>query len=407
MFQIAINSIFVDLFPRAINFLVSSSPLWGPLFLVNILWNVWIYYIRANFLFNLEYSLLEVELPKEQFKSPLAMELVLNTLNQTGGDGNLIDRYIKGKVRPWFSLEIVSIEGVVHFFIWTRKNFTNLIESQIYSQYPSARVLEVEDYTNFLKYSKESHALWGCEFKLTKADPYPIKTYVDYGLDRDPKEEQKIDPITPTIEFLGSLGKKEYVWIQILIRANKKEKQKKGTWFKKTDWRGESDELINELMKRDPKTKSSEEHPNLTKEEHDVISAIQHNITKPGFDCGMRGIYLAESDKFRPINITGLTGTFKQYSSGLLNGFAPTGGLTIFDYPWQDFKQIRQNRVRKILFNSYRMRSYFHPPYKKPHFVLSAEELATIFHFPGSVVQTPTFRRIESSRAEPPPNLPI
>ena len=49
------------------------------------------------------------------------MELVLNTLNQTGGDGNFIDKYMKGKVRPWFSLELVSIEGNFHFFIWTRK----------------------------------------------------------------------------------------------------------------------------------------------------------------------------------------------------------------------------------------------------------------------------------------------
>lgn len=407
MLQIVIEVFFTDLLPRAIDVIILSSPVWGVVFLIIIFKNVWLAYVRADFLSKQEYKLLEIELPKEQFKSPLAMELVLNTLYQTGGDGNFLDKYLKGKVRPWFSLELVSVEGDIHFFIWTRKNFVDLIESQIYSQYPQSRVQEVEDYTNFLRYSKESHSLWGCEFKLTKADPYPIRTYVDYGLDKDPKEEQKIDPITPTIEFLGSVGQKEYVWIQILIRANKKEKLKKGKWFEKTDWRGESEALINDLMKRDPKTKVSESHPNLTKEENDVISAIQNAISKPGFDCGIRGIYLAETDKFKSINITGLTGTFKQYSSGNLNGIAPTGGLTIFDYPWQDFREIRQNKVRKQLFDSYRMRSYFHPPYKKKAFVLSSEELATIFHFPGQVVQTPTFRRIESNRSEPPMNLPI
>ena len=409
MLYLVIVEFFTDLLPRVINVIVLLSPIWGVLFLVIIFWNMWLAYVRADFLSKQEYILLEIELPKEQFKSPLAMELVLNTLNQTGGDGNFIDKYMKGKVRPWFSLELVSIEGNFHFFIWTRKNFVDLIESQIYSQYPQSKVQEVEDYTNFLRYSKESFSLWGCEFKLTKADPYPIKTYIDYGLDKDPKEEQKIDPITPTIEFLGSIGQKEYIWIQILIRANKKEKTKKGSWFKKTDWRGEAEDLINDLMKRDPKTKASvsEKHPNLTKEENDVISAIQNAIAKPGFDCGIRGIYLAESDKFKPINITGLTGTFKQYSSANLNGIVPTGGLTIFNYPWQDFKEIRQNKVRKELFDSYRRRSYFHPPYKKKAFVLSSEELATIFHFPGQVVQTPTFKRIESNRSEPPMNLPI
>ncbi|MFA5838381.1 MAG: hypothetical protein WC849_00340 [Candidatus Paceibacterota bacterium] len=406
MISFAIEQIFSRLFPEAINILIVTSPLWGLFFLIKIFYTLWLTYVRTMFLSQQEYRLLEIELPKEQYKSPLAMELVLNTLNQTGGDGNLIDKYLKGKVRPWFSLELVSIEGNVHFFIWSRKNFIDLIESQIYSQYPSSRIVEVEDYTNFLRYSKHTFSLWGCEFKLTKADPYPIKTYVDYGLDKDPKEEQKIDPITPTIEFLGSIGPKEYIWIQILIRANKKEKNKKGAWFKKTDWREEGEELINKLMKRDTE-KISEEHANLNKEEQDIISAIQHGLSKPGFDCGIRGIYLAESDKFRSINITGLTGTFKQYGSASLNGFAPTGGLTIFDYPWQDFRQIRQNKVRRELFDAYKRRSYFHSPYKKEAFVLSSEELATIFHFPGSVVQTPTFKRIESNRAEPPSNLPV
>ncbi len=38
-------------------------------------------------------------------------------------------------------------------------------------------------------------SIWGCEFKFTKGDGYPIKTYVDYGLDKDPKEEYKVDPL--------------------------------------------------------------------------------------------------------------------------------------------------------------------------------------------------------------------
>lgn len=410
MLSFAIGQIFSQLFPEVIDILIKTSPLWGLFFLVKIFWSLWITYIRADFLSKQEHKLLEIELPKEQIKSPLAMELVLNVLNQIGGESTFIDKYIKGKIRACFSLELVSIEGVVHFFIWTRKNFVDLIESQIYSQYPTSRVIEVEDYTNFLRYNKQSFSLWGCEFKLTKADPYPIKTYIDYGLDREVITEegykQRIDPMASTIEFLGSLNKGEYMWVQILVRANRKEKNKKGTWFKKTDWREEAEELVNKLMKRDSE-KISEEHANLTKEEQEVISAIQHGISKPGFDCGIRALYLAQTDKFRSMNIVGLVGLFKQYNSSILNGFKPTGGLTIFDYPWQDFRQIRQNKVRRELFDAYRRRSYFHPPYKRKAFVLNSEELATIFHFPDRAVQTPTFKRIESSRAEPPSNLPV
>ena len=102
--------------------------------------------------------------------------------------------------------------------------------------------------------------MWGCEFKLTKADPYPIKTYVDYrlhegGLLENPKEH-KIDPITPTLEYMGSIGDGEQVWLQILIRVNRKEKKKTGSFFKKMDWKGEGEELVDKLLKRNSKTYS-------------------------------------------------------------------------------------------------------------------------------------------------------
>ena len=38
---------------------------------------------------------------------------------------------------------------------------------------------------------------------------------------------------------------------------------------------------------------------------------------------------------------------------------------------------------------------------------LNAIELATIFHFPGMVSETPSFKRLESKIAKPPSNLPI
>jgi hypothetical protein len=51
-------------------------------------------------------------------------------------------------------------------------------------------------------------------------------------------------------------------------------------------------------------------------------------------------------------------------------------------------------------------------PYKnyggdKP-FILTTEELATVFHFPsGLVSQTPTLKRVGSKKSEAPSNLPV
>ncbi|MCK5027223.1 MAG: hypothetical protein KAS07_02295, partial [Candidatus Pacebacteria bacterium] len=68
---------------------------------------------------------------------------------------------------------------------------------------------------------------------------------------------------------------------------------------------------------------------------------------------------------------------------------------------------IRVQGLKQNLFNAYKRREYFYPKGKFKPFVLNSEELATIYHFPGMVAETPTFGRIESRRGEPPTNLPI
>jgi hypothetical protein len=390
------------------------SPIWLPIFLSYIFWKFWIIYVRANFLKKQEYTVLEVKLPREIAKSPLAMESVFMGLHQGIGETTWFDRVWLGKTRTWFSFEIASIEGHVRFFIWTRAFWKELIESQIYAQYPEVEIVEAEDYTRMVNFNLEKTAVWGTDFKLKKADAYPIKTYVDYGLDKDPKEEFKIDPMAPMIEHFGSIGKGEQLWIQFLIRVNKDEKKKKGTWFGKSGWKDEAQEEVDKLMMRDPKTKIAGElspsgfleKPSLSKGEQEIVTAIERSITKLGFDVGIRGIYLSEKDKFRPINIVGLLSVVKQFNSNTLNQFSPARYLIPFNYPWQDYKGKLQDRARRRVFDAYRRRSYFHHPYKTQPFVLNTEELATMYHYPGSAIQTPTIARVPSKKSEAPSDLP-
>ncbi len=414
---------FITLFPPFLQGLVLAIlnnlylflPIWLPIVLLFVLWNVWLYYIRMKFVVNQEYTLLEIKLPNEIKKTPLAMELFLNALYQTIGEGTFIHRYIKGSQRPVFSLELVSLEGDVKFFIWTRKFWKNLVEAQIYAQYPDIEISEVVDYTKFVKYSPESLSMWGCEYKLKKEDFYPIKTYVDYRLETEGiKDEEKTDPMSPILEFLGAVEKGQQVWLQILVKAHKKERTKKLKWkerikkmelSKKEDWRDQGQAEVENLVK---KVLVDEKDPAkgyriMTKGELNVVSAVERSISKLSFDCNIRAIYLAEPDKFDAINIMGLLGAFKQFNSLDLNQFGPTG-TTSFDYPWQDYKDMRANRLKRILFNSFKRRAFSG---ERDPFVLNTEELATIYHFPGGVVQTPTFSRLMSKKAGSPPNLPI
>jgi hypothetical protein len=256
--------------------------------------------------------------------------------------------------------------------------------------------------------------------ELTKPDAYPIKTYIDYNLDKDPKEEYKVDPLAPLLEFLGSVGPNQQVWIQILVRAHKKESRKSGHLWKATDrWKDDAQTIINELLVRDSKTKVSgtadEENgfmksPTITKGEQEIVSAIERSLQKQAFDVGIRCVYIAKNGFFTVPVIGGITGSWKQFSSEHLNGFKLNGD--VFHprgqgYPWEDYKNFRKNNWSRSALMAYKRRSYFYAPYDHKHFVLNTEELATIFHFPGQVAGTPTLTRIPSKKSEAPTNLPI
>lgn len=370
----------------------------------------WLYYVRANYNANLKRTLLEIKLPREIFKSPAAMEIVLNVLHQAG-EGTWYDRWIKGRLRMWSSLEMVSIEGKPRFFIWIESKMRKNLEAQIYAQYPSVEIYEAPDYIEHIPYGQKDSdwAMFGSEFVLTKKDPYPIKTYVDYGLDKDPKEELKIDPITSVMEFLSAIGKDEQIWFQIGIRATKKTNLIPGGLFgKKYDWKEEAKKEIESIKKKIAESSGAEQYASArgTKSQENAIMAIERSVAKPGFDCGIRVIYFAKGDTFDATNIPALMGCLKQYSSDELNGFRPKN-FTGVDFWWQDYSGKKVSEMKKSLFNAYIRRSWFYPPYVRKAFVLNTEELATIFHFPGKIAETPSFDRIESKKTEAPANLPF
>jgi hypothetical protein len=397
------------LFGEALYFVFSGAYIWLPPLLIFIAIKLWLYYIRAKFLGSIEWTLLEVKIPKEILKTPQAMEVFLTALHQPRDDDNLlIGSWLKGQVRGWFSLELVSIGGDIHFYIRTQKFFKNFVESHIYAQYPEVSISEVEDYTNNVPYDLPGSdwKLWGGELILTKPDPYPIKTYVHYGLDKPVKEEEKTDPITATLEFLSTIGPGEQIWIQILIMASKDRYSKKGSWFAKQGWKDEGKALVEKLMKRDKKPEPGMPPHQLSPGERLVIEEIERSMGKLAFDCGIRAIYVARGDVFKPGVIPGVVGAFKQYNSPDMNGFKPQN-TTGVKYPWQDPTGRRVADMKSAMFDAYRRRMYFYPPYARTPFVLNTEELATVYHFPGRVAQTPTLGKIESKRAEAPVNLPI
>lgn len=397
---------------EALVVLYKTSFFWLPLILIAMALIAWIRYVRQVFILKQERVLLEIKVPQDIKKSPAAMEIFLSALYQKGA-ATYLDTYLGGKIPPWFSLELVSIGGEVRMFIWCWKKFQGMIETQLYAQYPNVEIYEVDDYTQNIPYDLENWPMWATYFKLTEADPFPIKTYIDYGLDKDPDDEVKIDPMSAVLEYLGSLQSGEQCWIQILVQANKSEGLQEGRLRKKPDWKKDIEKEIGKIQEISNGKGEGENKTYgrfLTKGEQDTLSALERSLSKPAFNTGIRGVYIAEKDAFKGDNIPGLIGSFRQYSSNTLNGFK-LGFLTDINYPWQDFKGRKVARWKKQMLEAYKMRSFHQEPYKyfkQPPIILTTEELATIFHpTSGIAVQTPTFQRIPSRKAEPPANLPI
>ncbi len=414
-----------------------TSYFWIPLFLIIITWDLWLKYIRALYFAKQTYVLLEIKLPREIFKSPRAMEFCIAGMFQTVLERNWFEKYWKGQTRAWFSLEIVAIDGAVHFYIWTRNWHKNQIEANLYSQYPGVEIYEVPDYTLPFSYNPETTSFWASEFKLKKADAFPIKTYIDYSMEKDPKEEHKIDPMTPFIEFIGSLSRQNQVWFQIIIRAHKAEEKDRDktiskwkiwqTWkikdvwdfMEKKDykWKEAAQEEIDKIIAgiKGEKDKDGKFIPGtgrqLTEVEKETISALGRSISKPGFDVGMRLVYTAPKDVFVIQNLAGIIGGITHFNSHL-NGFETTNGseerYKHFMFSWLARGKKKRNVEKQNMLDAYKRRAYFYTPYKREHpFVLNSEELATMFHLPGGVSATPSFARIESRKAEAPTNLPV
>lgn len=404
----------------ALNIALFLSPLWITALAVFAAWELWLVLIRSEFIAAQPVVLLEIRPPRSVVKTPLAMETLLASIHHTKGESNWYQKYIQGKTRAYWSLELASIEGKIHMYIWTRSEYRRLVEAAVYAQYPGAQVIEVPDYTKMITAATENYSVWGCDFKHTKdgLDPLPIKTYVEFGLDKVSEENEQVDPFANLLEFLASAGKGENFWTQIIIRTAGSEKYH-GEISDKTGkpmtWREKADEMIKKIRSetREPFTDAQGNEqpgfPNPTKGQTEMIAAIERNISKLAFDVGIRSVYIAEPGKFNPVMITGMIGMWKPFNSENYNGIKATRwGIDFSDYPWELNNEKKKDVFRREIVQAYRRRQFFHEPFQNEDFmIMSTEEVATIFHIPSGAVETPALPRIQSATSEAPSNLPV
>ena len=407
-------------------------------------------YIQQKYTASLDWVMLEIKLPREIFKSPLATEIAISGFLQSAGASTKYARNFEGKVPHFGSLEIASIEGVIHFYIRVQRRFRNLMEANFYAQYPTIEIIEADDFTKLIYFDHLSKDMmligtnyrpvkkWtptdpetgepmkdlkGEDVKM-KADYLPIKTYVDYGLDKDPKEEFKVDPLTPLLETMGSLGKGEYMWYQVLVQDEsvydgkkkmpklyvnpkthdhmnlkemadaRKAQIRTASWnvvgkvsvsefgvptvidaYKETN--GEYEQLFDEeidkdgkvtkkpkkILARHLKTKAvPKDEIKLTVEEKEEIEAINKKFTKPLAMAAIRLLYVCKAENWNGGQASSVLSFGKGFTG--INSLTFSKITDPYDYPWEREGGKRVYWRSEELFEAFVEREAFYPHIK-------------------------------------------
>jgi len=399
--------------------------------------------IQGQFVRSTEWVFLQILVPKENKTSTLAVENIFAQMHVLHRGLTFQEKYTEGKFQLWYSLEIASFGGKVSFIIRTPKKSQHLVESAFYSQYPNAEIHEISDYMenfNLSPYDDNTeYDFFWTEWKTTEDSVIPIKTYKDF--EHPSAEEKIIDPLTNLIETMERVKPHEFLALQILtqpIQNNEWEDKAKnkikeltgeemehgfsflGLLMKPFDWFAKFSykELFQSHAHENPNAnKPRNNWLNMTEAEKKRVTLIEGKINKPCYNSKIRLLYIAPKNDFDKGRRFELIGALRHLSPGGGSGTHNTlkADMSIWTKVDPYFSPALEGPViqsmtksRKYWFlRGYKARSMY---VGSPKFLLSVEEIATLFHFPITPEggMTPAnVGTVASKTSRPPANLPV
>lgn len=337
------------------------------------------------------YTLLRVMAPKNNEKTPLAAEQMFAALHGI---------YRKEEVlQEHFSFEIAAVGHSIHFYLLVPTHLRDFLEGQIYSQYPTVEIEAVNDYANI---DMEGKAVVGGEIGLIRNDYFPIRTFVNFD----------VDPLAGITGVLSKIEDGEVLAVQAVMSPIDDSWQKEGLSYVKNVKEGkptgpppplrqefgkQSVGLVKEVGKGilsgivggggggDVK-KEEKKEIRLSGPEEIALKGIETKVTKLGYAMSVRVLAVTPDEALSRTRMESVAGAFKQFNLTNLNGFDISA--TTIDDP--NFLKL------------YRSRNLSGAPYR-----MNVEEIASVFHFPDTSVETPNIVWAGSKKGETPQNLPV
>ncbi len=304
---------------------------------------------------SLEMVTLEVRVPKDnEVKIDAAAQMISSfSVFKKGGFWSFLE------VGDVIAFEIVAKKAEIKFYVSAPSKIIDVVEKTIYSYYPTADLRKVEEPNIFTENGKVAFASL-----VLKKDAYlPLKTY----------KELPTDPLAAITSALSKMQDDEGAVIQILIRPADSKWQEAGKSY------------IASVKK-----KESDPEKATFKTDQKSLEMIHEKCSQPGFETCIRFVVSSPEKKSAEIHLKNIKTAFSQFNS-------TTNSLT----------------SAKIIFKGGFMINFiykFFPiidwKFAKSISILSADELASIFHFPNKTVETPYIVWLKAKTAPVPPEVP-
>jgi len=300
-------------------------------------------------------------------------------------------------VQEHVSFEIGADKDGLVFYCSIPHQLQSYVESQIYAQYPNA---QISPSVNYITYDEKFPVFKAVTLKPTKPNYFPIRTFRDF----------EVDPLSALTSSIEEVSQKSRAFVQVVIRPLADGWQQDGYKYVEMIkmgtkpvsfgfgdiWKAFVNEMglvIGNIPKRvvylgesyntaRPPLKSEAPRAAVLSEgQKKELEAIEAKLSKMGFETLVRVGVSAVDEFSAQTHLKSLTAAFKQFGTSNLNSFVESGACE-----FSDFEQ------RELVDSS--------------SFILSTDELASIFHLPSASVETPNISWTLAKRGEPPINLP-
>jgi ABC-type oligopeptide transport system ATPase subunit len=339
---------------------------------------------RAEWLASQTFVVLSIQVPKENDKTPQSSEQFFAALHGIFRSDPITQEHV--------SFEIVAKKDSIVFYVFTPIHLREFVEGQLYAQYPDLDIIQVTDYTKHVSL-EGLHVATTC-IELTKDDVYPIKTFL----------ASEVDPLAGITAVLSGLNGREQMWLQMVTRPIGDEWQNLGVKYVQDVRAGRSvkgynnkptgafrrflGHIIREIISPGSSANSAGimEPPKLSSPQEAALKGIETKITKLGFETIFRLVAISDDSLSAKFRLQALLAAFKQYNTTNLNGFKG-GDIKVDDYEsWEKF---------------------ITREFEEKGNILNIEELASVYHFPATTVETAAISWAGSKKSEAPFNLPL